>query len=476
MKVITVAQMRFLEKQAIEAGKTELMMIDEVATGIADAIARYFPRELYCYHTFYFFCGKGNNGADGRASAKILAGKGYLVEVIDASQFSYETFSLTEKHVLIDAMLGIGARPGICGSYEAWIKDCFLKAKGKIVAIDVPTGITGDDGCLDPCAVRADLTICCGFPKQGLFHDELLNYAGKIVVAPLSFPKSAVAKIPSNIEWIDEDWVRERVFVPEFTAHKHARGWVHLIAGNVGTIGASRLMALGSLASGVGLVTLWVRQEIYSIVAASVAPEVMVRSIASVDDMVSEIRKKADAVGIGPGAGIDRMTKEIVDTFIMEDSIPCLFDADALAIIGDESWVDRLSVTALVTPHWGEMLRLLREDDLTRLKASEIFCNCSQACLLLKGPNTLVRQQGDSIAYSYNSSGNQGLARGGTGDILAGLISGLMAQRYPLSTAARIGAWIHGAAADELSIENGYWGWSLEQLISGIRRHWRLLL
>ncbi len=475
MKVITIAEMRALEKEAIDSGKTELMMIAEVAGGIADVLTINFPKAIYHGHRFYFFCGKGNNGADGRACAEILATRGYVTEVIDATVMPPESFSLKSPCVLIDAMLGIGARPGLSESYEAWIKRCFSGHKGKVVAIDVPTGICGDEGQMDSISVKADLTISCGFPKVGLFCDHVAKHVGKIAVAPLSFSESSKANISSAIEWIDEAWVKEHSLIPEFDAHKHSRGWVHLIAGNIGTTGASRLMALGALASGVGLVTLWVREEIYSIVAASTAPEVMVRPITSIDSMISDIREKADAVGIGPGFGIDRLAKQIISSLIEDQSLPCLFDADALTILAREGWYEQLKDSALITPHWGEMLRLLNKEGVSRVGASEIFCNRSQACLLLKGPHTLVRQQGDSILYSYNSSGNQGLARGGTGDTLAGLASGLMAQGYSPSSAARIGAWLHGAAADQLSIEKGYWGWSLEDLVCRIGLQWTFL-
>jgi NAD(P)H-hydrate epimerase len=195
----------------------------------------------------------------------------------------------------------------------------------------------------------------------------------------------------------------------------------------------------------------------------------------SVDRMLSEFISRSDAIGIGPGLGVDSLAEEIIGGLLNESRVPCLYDADALTVIAEKKWLGRMGKTAVVTPHWGEMLRLLNHRPSSRVEAAVAFCKSSQGCLVLKGPHTIVRQQGDEILFSYNSTGGYGLARGGSGDVLAGVTAGLLAQGYSPTTAARIGAWVHGRAADELSIDKGDLGWSLMDLINQIRLQWRLI-
>ncbi|MCS7062995.1 MAG: NAD(P)H-hydrate dehydratase [Methylacidiphilales bacterium] len=473
MKIISIETMRRLEQEAIRAGITEKNLIHSASQGIAKILMRYFPIAEYSNHTFYFFCGGGNNGNDGRETAKILSEKGYKIHVINANEGAQD-FEILAPCVLVDAILGIGARPGLAGNYLKHIQKFFLASKYPIVAIDVPTGITGDEAHVDPFAIKADITISCGFPKLTLFHDSVINHVGRIEVAPLPFPQSSTDWLEPFPEWIDASWVAERLIERSRDTHKYKCGHVHLFAGNVGTIGAAELMCQGALASGVGLVTLWVRPEIYSILATRLPPEIMVRPLQSLSDCISTVEERADSFGIGPGLGIDNWSESIVQ-HLLDLSIPSLFDADALTIIGHKKWLSHLSPQSIVTPHMGEIKSLLNFTDLSRIEMATAFCDSSRAVLLLKGPHTLVKQKDDPISISYNSTGNQGLAKAGTGDVLAGVCSGLLAQGYPTNAAARIAAYIHGAAADTLSNLHGIIGWTASDLARQIAREWRQL-
>jgi NAD(P)H-hydrate epimerase len=309
-----------------------------------------------------------------------------------------------------------------------------------VYAIDLPTGI-GEEG-VDPDAVVADFTVTVGFPKTPLFRDDATNYVGRILVVELAELTFRLPKDPGRAILSGPQNLKSLVPRRSFDTHKGDYGRVGIMAGSRGFVGASILCSEAAVRAGAGLISLYVPEEIYSLVVTKVIPEIMVKPTT---DFRSVLDDRLDTLGIGPGLGSARR-QEILDV-VTRFAGPMAVDADGLNALSTA--VVQLNSCAgprLLTPHPGEMSRLWSTAGKSRIEIVREFTAEYPVTLLLKGSRTLVGQIGKPMAY--NSTGSPGLATGGSGDVLTGVCAAFLARRISPYDAARLAAWLCARAAE----------------------------
>ena len=465
--LLTSSEMRAIEQRAFASGITAEQLMEEAGRKIAEAVRQFFPDPGHCL----VFFGKGHNGGDALVAARHLAGSGWRIELRPA--FPPEQWSpLTrEQHarigtperrtgvdplrappslVVLDGLLGIGAggvlRLPLTAQCEE-INRLRAEENAHVFAIDLPTGLDADTGDADPAAVVADCTVTIGFPKTGLVTDRALNHTGRLAVVPLTklfAERKEMAALVATAGTL-APLVRRRAF----DTHKGDCGRIGIVAGSPGFTGAAVLCANAAVRGGAGLVSLYVPPKMQPIVAAQVMPEVMVHAI---DSPLEVLEGRRDILAIGPGLGQEH--REEVLQLIAEAALPMILDADALNIAAcDLSCLTRCAGARLLTPHPGEMARLDPDSSTrSRRETAEAFIGRYPHTLLLKGARSLVAERGHP--FSYNSTGHAGLATGGMGDVLTGLLAALAGQGLSLYDAARTGSWLIGRAA-ELAVYGG---------------------
>lgn len=471
--ILSCAEMRALEERAFAAGVSAEALMEQAGAQIALAVQQFFPTPGKCT-AFY---GKGHNGGDALVAARLLAGWGWVVELRAAfpvealseltarklSEFSQDPHSFhstsyvfapsgARPHIVLDGLLGTGAggslREPISSACRA-INRLRQEENAHVFALDLPTGLNGDTGESDPDAVVADFTLAIGFAKRGLLADAATKNVGRLAVLPL--PQLAPYS-PQNA--LDAEVATARGLAPllprrHFETHKGDYGRIGIVAGSRGMTGAAILAAEACARAGGGLISLYVTEDIQPVVAAATSPEVMVRPIGLLTEVLDAGR---DVLAIGPGLGHAR-SGEVLELILRAEQ-PMIVDADALNILATQ--IDLLESCAgprLLTPHPGEMARLdPRFKNRTRSEAVEAFTERYPHALLLKGARTLIGQHGRPL--SYNPTGSPGLATGGMGDVLTGVCAALAGQGLALYDAARVGSWICGRAA-ELAISLG---------------------
>ena len=429
-------------------------------------------------------CGAGNNGGDGYVLAKKALDSAMDVRLFGLAPLEHlqgdaltaaesfvgaggnvEEFTsgcLADCDIVVDGLLGTGLDRQVTGSYADVIHE-INHFSGKVLALDIPSGLHANTGCPMGLAVLADKTISFIGLKQGLFTGEAADYCGEIHYSSLSVPDSASThQKPSAILIRQEDI---KFSQRKRCSHKGSFGHVLVIGGDFGYSGAIRLAGEAAARVGAGLVSIATRPEHAAATNLS-RPELMCHGVTTKAD-VKRLLGKASVVAIGPGLGQSSWAKEILETAI-GGAAPLVIDADALNLLAEfpqkcSRWV--------LTPHPGEAARLLecsvREVQSDRFKAIMELRNKFGGVCLLKGSGTLIAMEGSPIMV--NPTGNPGMATGGMGDVLTGIIAGLIAQGFSLEDAAKTGAWLHGAAADEASLQ-GERGLLPSDLFTPLRR------
>lgn len=469
--VLNCEEMRALEAGTFAAGVTADELMEEAGLQIARAVRQFAPQPGVCLAVF----GKGNNGGDALVAARHLAAWGWEVRLVPAfpatewgplprEKFAAaadcthaEPASLAAAKgsplVVLDGLLGIGAMDTLrepLRTVTVAINELRRRSNALVFAIDVPTGLNGDTGKADASCIVADFTLTIGFAKPGLIADAATNYTGRLCVLPLgefsarrdAMGGSVVVNSPQTLSGL----------LPRrgFDSHKGDFGRVGVIAGSPGFLGAAALCAGAAVRAGAGLVTLYATPDYYDSLARLAPPEVMVRRVSALDDALVD---RHDAVALGPGLGVDRARS--IERLVRELTAPAVIDADALNCIAPRPHVlDAAPAGRVLTPHPGEMERLAPGSAARpRFEAIREFTAEHSACtLLLKGARTCIAKSGGPI--SVNTTGNPGLAKGGSGDTLTGVIAALIAQHIRPPDAARLGAWLCGRAA-EIAISHG---------------------
>lgn len=352
--------------------------------------------------------------------------------------------------LIIDGILGSGVNKPLSPEYEELVialnKERQQNPDSIVLSIDIPTGLHADTGELMGKAVRADITAAIGCVKPGMLVDGAEDYVGRLLCIPLPH-----VKLPECTEaYVADDALLRYLPRRDFSCYKNKAGRVNIIAGSCGFVGAAQMCAEAALAAGAGLVALYCPKDVYPILAARTAPEIMVHPVESFRDIpVSE----AQAWVIGPGMG--RPTGAEVGALrclIERVNVPVVLDADALNLAAALGWP--IPRHCILTPHPGEMRRLFPAfGSLSRVEAVQAFLAMHPCTLLLKGARSLIA---NPLTTYYNSSGGPFMANGGQGDVLAGVIGALAAQGVPSLQAASLGAYACGLAAELALYRSAY--------------------
>lgn len=425
--------------------------------------------------TFFIFCGPGNNGGDGLAIARLLKEFGCKLTVIipdETSQKSVDfaenllranncgiqilylkdafSINIPKNGLIIDALFGTGLSRSLTGIYAELI-ELINKTDCVTISIDIPSGLFADSATSknNSAIVKADYTLSFEFPKLGLLLPENDDYVGDWHILPIGIHQDFIKSEACKHFLVQKSDVRSILKPRKRFSHKGSFGHAYLIGGSKGKIGAAVLMAKACLRAGSGLTTIHVPGCGYQILQSTV-PEVMV----TVDDRDEECSRiimndKWTAIGVGPGLGSLRSSANLVKLLIQEANVPLLLDADALNILSEnKTWMAFLPQGSVLTPHPGEFARLAGQTDnsFERLSVLKELCIKFGINIVLKGAFTIVCSPLGNCYF--NPTGNSGMAKGGSGDALTGIITSLLAQGYNPTEACIAGVYLHGLAAD----------------------------
>ncbi|TGU70881.1 NAD(P)H-hydrate dehydratase [Geomonas terrae] len=493
MKVVSGQVMQLMDKRAIgEFGIPGLDLMERAGRGCADAIVETFGAGTG--KRAVIVAGKGNNGGDGFVVSRLLSERGWDAPVLllaapeaiagDAAANLARLSSGVVKSVpqgiagerelfegatvIVDALLGTGMKSEVSGIYGEAI-DAINAAGVPVIAVDIPSGVDSATGKVLGRAVRADLTVTFALPKLGNILNPGAELCGRLVVADIGMPDAVVAEA-EGVEFTDLPSAALLFRPRPATAHKGTGGHTLVVAGSTGKTGAAAMAANSALRAGAGLVTLAVPALLHPILEAKTTEAMTIPLGPGAKGYLQagalpEIAAAAavrDVVALGPGLGTAPSTVYLVHSLLAALRQPIVLDADALnAVAPDPSiLLKRKGLITVLTPHPGEMARLINgsvpEVEEDRIGCARDFATRYQVHLILKGARSIIAAPDGRIAV--NGSGNPGMASGGMGDVLTGVVAALIGQGYDPFTACRLGAFVHGFAADLLLETRGSQG------------------
>ncbi len=470
--LVSCEQMSEAERRFFATGVSPEPYMDEAGRLCAAAILRFFPVPGHAS----IFCGKGNNAGDALVVARWLRRARWKVTLHlchDGSglsplaarklhEFHAEPETVSDfpsasaGNIIVDGLLGIGAKGDLQGEVRAMAAKLNAQRKdtsASCIAIDIPTGLDADTGIPREGAVIADITLSITAPKTGFAADEAINHVGRLVEIPLAIP---VKGGDASRRFLFPSSLRPRLGRRDYDTHKGSAGRVTIVAGSRGMTGAAVLCALGASRGGAGLVTVFVSESLYPLVAAQCPPEVMVKPYHHPDE-VSAL--PADVIAVGPGLGRE-IGQGILD-LLLTDTRPVVIDADALnALSQRRPLLSSLPPNRLLTPHPGEMARLVDLGEKTnRCTVARQVANDLGLTVLYKGARTVIASPQKPV--ELNTTGHPGMASGGMGDVLTGLCAALIAQGVEIHDSACIGSWMLGRAAELAIIDEKLAGESI---------------
>jgi len=432
-------------------------------------------------------CGKGNNGGDGFVIARhlfidrvsvnvLLLGKrrqlkadaktnadiafkmGVPIHEVTEKNLNSQSHLLRHCHIIVDAIFGTGLSKSAGGLYEKVIKK-INASKKYVVAIDVPSGLDSDSGHLIGTHIKADITAALALLKRSHLLFPAAESMGEVQILDISIPHEAVEKQEIPVAWLELQDIQSLIPKRPSNTHKGDYGHTLVIAGSKGKGGAAGLTGLAALRAGAGLVTLAVPEschralEFNPLETMSVAlPETKSGCISTkAIDAILENLKGKNALAIGPGLSTDKQTVQLLETLLPQVECPLVIDADGInSFEKNRKLINQIQVETVLTPHPKEMSRLSGwtvQDILNnRIERAQEFAQEHEVTLLLKGARTLVAFADGTVLV--NPTGNPGMATAGSGDVLTGLIAGLISQGLSASSATATGAFIHGMAGD----------------------------
>lgn len=509
MKVVTAAQMRHIDAITInERGVPGLELMERAGREVArETLDRFSPASAA------ILCGKGNNGGDGFVVARHLRESGVAVQIfsfVDPSELSSDAavmfaklprdievivrpaaeplaVELRDFDVIVDAILGTGIK----GPVEGYLGEVIWsvnQARVPIIAVDIPSGLAAEAHQPSPIAIRAAVTVTIGLPKIGLVVDPGLRSAGIVSIADIGFPGDLLHAHDLDINIVGMDDARAMMPRRDPAGHKGTFGKTAIVAGSEGMTGAAVLAARAAGRSGAGLVFSFYPRALGSIMESHLiepvkrplgddqkwfTPNMLESALSEIADM--------DSIALGPGLAHRAETVAFALNFIAKAKKPMVIDADALnALSSDSGMRERLrarSAGTILTPHPGEAARLLKcsiaEIENNRMDCSLDLARETGAIVALKGSQTIITAP-DGQRY-INPTGNSGLAKGGSGDVLTGLIAGLLAQGMTPLDASMLGVFLHGVAADCAAEKIPPRAMTPTDVIENIGSAWKLL-
>ena len=498
MKLYTASETRKIDNLAIkEKGISGYSLMQMAAEFTLDVILREFsPVE-----ELIIFCSKGKNSGDGFLLGSFAKEFGLEVTIVmsntsnvikgvsrkafeemkDAkvkiiSTKSVEKLKVSNKTVIVDALIGTGLK----GNLRKNIKESILAlnklgVKLPVLSLDIPSGVNPDTGDADDIAVYADITATFVAQKRGCFTSVGKKFSGEIIYSDLEIPKNLFSKITSTSYVVDYEDSISKVVYREQDAHKGHFGNVVIVGGDRGLGGAGLLSSRAAVYSGAGLTSLVTRPEHVSASLVS-CPEVMVKGVDSGQDLEEHL-VKPDVIAIGPGLGQSAWSEQMIQRVFWEAEkrdISVIMDADALNLLTKLKLSSNLPKRLILTPHPGEAARLLNTSvaviESNRFSAAAKIQKKFNATVVLKGSGTVIcHKSGGTQKWGICDSGNPGMATGGMGDVLTGIIAGLLAQGLTLKEAAEAGVDLHAKAADQASLEFGEAGLTSSDVINELK-------
>lgn len=497
MKIFFAGQIKACDAYTIHAsGISSWDLMERAAVACTNWIKQRYRTDT----PFVILCGTGNNGGDGLAVARLLLQSGYSVKVflipnnaqhtednksnlkkllqINASvpdELPVDTFlaDLPEQVVIIDAILGTGlSRPA-----SGWLAEFITHINhfpNTRISIDIPSGMPADTiPTADTAIIQAHHTLSFQFYKRSFLHPETGYFCGHVHILDIGLHPTFIEATHTHYQTIDTAAVRSTIKPRQPFSYKNTHGHAFLVGGSYGKIGAVALSTMAALRSGAGLVTTLLPECGYEIVQ-SLAPEAMchtsgVKYLDAIDHY-----EKASAIGVGPGMDTKESTVQAFTEFIDSCSIPCVLDADALNILGmHPELMNKIPPNSILTPHPGECRRLFGDSPNSMQQVEMIRMQAMRynVCIVLKGHHTVVTTP-EGNCY-YNMTGNAGMAKAGSGDVLTGLLTGLLAQGYDAADAALLGVYLHGVAGDIAAGEQGQqFSMTAMDLISHLDKAW----
>ena len=490
MKILTGTAIREADRFTIEHEPIESLALMERAS---EAIAQWICNHISQDVPLLFVVGKGNNGGDGLAVARMLHKVGYLCEavvVFGRDQLSTECRTNLGRlpkgvrvstrfdtlpdsgTVIVDALLGTGVRGEVTGLAADAIRQ--INASGcRVLSIDVPSGMVTEYGNLPGrLIVHADVTLTLEFPKLSLLLPEAGECAGVVTVLPIGLSEAYMEQVGTPYFYVDEELIRKMLLPRPRFGHKGCFGHALLVCGSEGMVGAAVLAPGPALRSGCGLVTVHLPREERVALQAN-HPAAMV----SGDEQpcfshLPQQPQRFTAIGVGPGLGQRLQTARALEA-LLQCGRPMVIDADALNLLAADPGLQELvPAGSILTPHPGELRRLVGEweDDADRNERVRQLARRLSAYVVVKGAHTMVCTP-EGICY-FNPTGNAGMAKGGSGDVLTGLITGLLARGYPPLPAALVGVYLHGKAGDKATQYYGQEGVNAGDLADFIGETW----
>lgn len=482
----TGEQMRRADLYTIEEIGVPSMVLMERA---ALEVVRCMEEEQLDFRKVLVICGSGNNGGDGYAIARLLHLKGHDVTIFFAGNSQkrseenaqqakiaahYEIPVITnlgteEYSVIIDALFGTGLKREVTGHYREVLCSVNQMA-GKKVAVDLPSGIHDTTGARMGIAFCADLTVAIAFPKRGLFLQEGNVCAGKILTGDIGISSETFSEGTVTFGYEKQD-----LFLGfpkrKKNSHKGSYGKVLMIAGSKGMSGAAYLSAKAAYAVGAGLVQIYTHEE-NRVILQQLLPEAIITTYDTFDsEQLEKLIQWADLIGIGCGLGKSDTAERVMQYTLKRALVPCVVDADGINILSKHmEWIEETNALIVLTPHMKEMSRMLQcsvkeliEQRMERLHA---FVERYKVVCVLKDARTLVAKEHRNTYL--NLSGNAAMAKAGSGDVLAGVIVGILAQQCEPYTSACLGVFLHGLAGDMARDKKGAYSVLASDLVAEI--------
>ena len=507
MRAVTAEEMAEMDRTAIEVlGIPGVVLMENAGRGASEVMWTYFP-DLE-EKRVAVLAGGGNNGGDGFVIARHLWQKRVAVtvyllkkresyrgdakvnlEIIEKLGLQVEEYTenksltglkrkLARTDILVDAILGTGLNAPVRGFYREII-ELVNRLERPVLAVDLPSGLSATSGVPLGACIKASVTATFGLPKVGQLVTPGCVYVGHLEVVDIDLPRSVIEAAEPPRIWLDESDLAPLLRARSLASHKGSFGHVLVVGGSVGKTGAGAMAGLGAARAGAGLVTLAVPTSLHGLMEVKLT-EIMTEPLTETTyqtvgtaalPRLRALLKGKQALALGPGLSVDEATVEVVLNLVEHCPCPIVLDADGInALVDHLDVLKKAGAPLILTPHPGEMGRLVRcsaeEVQNQRLSLVQSFSEQYGVTLVLKGARTLIG--GAQGRLAINSSGNPGLASGGTGDVLTGLIAGFLAQGLSPFDAACVGVYCHGKAADRLAGRWGDWGMLATDLLPEI--------
>lgn len=477
MNILSVQNAKMIDKYSIKTMKIpSIVLMENAGLRISDLL-------INKANEFTVVCGVGNNGGDGLVIARHLLNNAKKVNVVIVGDLLKATNDfktnfeillnlkcniayikekndiddqvnsvLNNSDIVVDCLFGVGLNRNVEGLFYEVISVINSISK-YIVAVDIPSGLNADTGKPLGICIKADETFTIQVPKKGFYEYQSFNYVGKLNIIDIGIPKEAITNYNDNIIMLDDFQYKNMIPIRKVYGHKGNYGKVLVWAGSLGLTGAAYITTQSVVRSGAGLVTLIVNDDTSEILASKLT-EAMTINI-NEKYKISKLLKDIDVFVCGPGIGKTEESKNHLSYFLKNTTCKLVLDADAINLLSENKELFKyLRGRAILTPHHGEMARLIGEDinyvNNNRFEVCKKFAKENKVILLLKGYYSLI-SDGDKTVI--NPTGNSKMASGGMGDCLTGIITGLLAQKKDLFESAILGCYLHGKVADELSKE-----------------------